>query len=373
MGFDTGRVSFRLFYLQQTYDSSLVEAFAQEVVQPISTIKTEPISGWVTGRHLLDRDISDERCVIGPYIHVQLMKAEKKIPNSLLTATVKLEEEGEMRARETAFLPRKVRAEVKQRVIASLQPQMPPTLTGIPVVVDLRNQQLVAGALSDKQVDALKPAFKTVGDSIPIPVTQDNAALKRKRINAVDLDPITFSPDPLIVPPNEPTLGMDFLTWLWFNWENNEGNFHLPDGRPVGYMLEGPITFYREGEGAHEAVLRKGMPLNSREAATALMCGKKLRRAKITVAIDEKAIEATVDADFVFRGVKLPKAEQTEKEGIFEERMMQIETFCDTWFTLYDRFLDMRTDPKAWPQTLAAMQEWIKHVGAAAQELAENG
>ena len=138
-------------------------------------------------------------------------------------------------------------------------------------------------------------------------------------------------------------------------------------------MLEGPITFYREGEGAHEAVLRKGMPLNSREAATALMCGKKLRRAKITVAIDEKAIEATVDADFVFRGVKLPKAEQTEKEGIFEERMMQIETFCDTWFTLYDRFLDMRTDPKAWPQTLAAMQEWIKHVGAAAQELAENG
>ncbi|MBO7653843.1 MAG: hypothetical protein J6U40_02875, partial [Kiritimatiellae bacterium] len=101
-----------------------------------------------------------------------------------------------MRARETAFLPRKVRAEVKQRVIASLQPQMPPTLTGIPVVVDLRNQQLVAGALSDKQVDALTPAFKTVGDSIPIPVTPENAALKRKRINAVDLDPITFSPDP---------------------------------------------------------------------------------------------------------------------------------------------------------------------------------
>ena len=373
MGFDTGRVSFRLFYLQREYDASLIEAFAKEVVQPISTIKLEPISGWVTGRHLLDRDISDERCVIGPYIHVQLMKAEKKIPSSLLNATVKLEEEVELRARGVEFLPRKVKAEVKQRVIASLQPQMPPTLTGIPVVVDLRNQLLVAGSISDRQVDALTPAFKTVGETIPILVTPENAALKRKRVNAVDLDPITFSPDPLVEPPAEPTLGMDFLTWLWFNWESNAGNFHLPDGRPGGYMMEGPLTFYREGEGAHEAVLRKGMPINSREAATALMCGKKLRRAKMTVAVDEKAIEATVDADFVFRGMKLPKSEQTEKEGIFEERMMHIDAFCATWFTLYDRFLDLRTDPRAWPKTHAAMQEWIKHIGAAAQELADNG
>ena len=49
-------------------------------------------------------------------------------------------------------------------------------------------------------------------------------------------------------------------------------------------MLEGPLTFFREGEGAHEAVLRKGTPLNSREAGTALYCGKKLKRAKLVLA-----------------------------------------------------------------------------------------
>jgi hypothetical protein len=367
MAFDSGNVTFRLFYLQQPYDSGLVGAFAQHASPPIDTLSRDPISGWVSGRHLFDRELTDEKCVMGPYLHVQLLRAEKKVPASLLRAHVQMEEDLERRARESDSLPRAVKAEIKQRVTESLLPKMPPTLASIPVVVDFRNGLLLASAMSDKQIDTLSPAFKETAGTLPLLLTPETAALRRKQINANDLDPVSFSPDTTLAPPHETTLGMDFFTWLWFIWEKEGGVYHLPDGREFGIMLEGPLTFFREGQGAHEALLRKGSPLNSREAGTALLCGKKLKRAKVVIAHNDEVYSATVDADFAFRSVKLPKGQQTEPAGRFEERMLCIETFWSAWLALYDRFLDLRTDPRQWPKALDAMHAWIEHIGTQAE------
>jgi len=359
MSFDSGNVSFRLFYLQQAYTSSVVEDFARRAAPPIDTLDRDPISGWVSGRHLLDREITDEKCIAGPYLHVQLMKAEKKIPPALLRAYVKQEEDIEQKARDVETLSRKAKAEVKARVTAMLQPKMPPALTSIPVVMDFRNDLLVAGALSDKQIDALGPAFKETAGTFPVLLTPETAAMRRKQINAKDLLPVMLSPDETLDPPVEGTLGMDFLTWLWFAWEKEGGVYHLPDGREFGVMLEGPVTFFREGQGAHEVALRNGIPLNSREAGTALYCGKKLKRVKVVMAQGNSVFSATMDADFAVRGLKLPKGEQIDEAGKIEERMMMIEFFWSAWLTLFDRFLDLRTDPTQWRQTLAKIHTWI--------------
>jgi len=363
MAFDSGSVSFRLFYLQQSYDSGLVDAFARHAAPAIASLNKDPISGWVSGRHLFDRELTEEKCLFGPYLHAQLMRAEKKIPASLLRAHVKMEEDLELRAREVEHLPRAAKAEIKQRVTDALLPGMPPTLTSIPAVVDFRNDLLIAAALSDKQIDTLSPAFKETAGSLPILLTPETAALRRKQVNANDLDPVNFSPDDSVEPPAEAALGMDFFTWLWFVWEKEGGVYHLPDGREFGVMLEGPLTFFREGQGAHEAVLRKGTPINSREAGTALFCGKKLKRAKVVIGQGDAVMSATVDADFAFRSLKLPKGEQEDAIGKFQERMLFIETFWSAWLSLYDRFLDLRTDPKQWAKTLDAMRQWITHIG----------
>jgi hypothetical protein len=359
MGFESGNVSFRLFYLTQQYTSSIVEEFARRLAPPIETLDRDPISGWVGPRHLFDRDISDEKCVAGPFLSVQLLKAEKKIPASLLRAYQKLEEDIEMKARGVENLSRKAKAEVKARVIAMLQPKMPPTLQSIPTVLDFRNDLLIAGALNDQQIDAFVLYAKETLDSMPILLTAETAAMRRKQVNAKDLDPVMFTPDDTIDPPIEGTLGMDFMTWLWFAWEKEGGVYHLPDGREFGITLEGPVTFFREGQGAHEVALRKGLPLNSREAGTALVCGKKLKRAKVTLAHASASYSANMDSDFAFRGLKLPKGEQVEDTGKIEERMMFIEFFWSAWLHLFDTFLDLRTDPRKWQKTLANMRDWV--------------
>ncbi|MDD5708554.1 MAG: recombination-associated protein RdgC [Kiritimatiellae bacterium] len=360
MGFDSGNVSFRLFHLRQGFTRDAVERFAALAAPPIETLGRDPIQGWVSGRHLLDRDISEANSVFGAWMHLCLMRAERKIPEALLRAYCRIEEETERLARGTDMLPRQARAEIKTRVVEQLLPTMPPTLTGLPMALSFRDDLLLAGAMSDQQLDRFCPFFRETTGVMPLLLTAETIALLRRQVNATDLLPSSFTPDQSVESDIEISLGLEFLTWMWFFWEREGGTFHLPDGgEPYGFMFEGPVMFFREGQGAHEAVLRKGSPLLSREAGIALYCGKKLKRAKFTLARGSRQWVATVDADFGIRALKLPQTEQPDPAGRFEERMLAIEEFWRAYMTLYDRFLDLRRQPAVWQQQVDGMRAWV--------------
>ena len=87
--------------------------------------------------------------------------------------------------------------------------------------------------------------------------------------------------------------------------------------------------------------------------------GKRVKRAKFTLAQGEILWSATVDANFGFRALKLPKSEQIDVSGQFQERMLHIETFVDVFLGLYDRFLDQRMAPATWKKTVASMRAWV--------------
>jgi len=360
MGFDRGSISFRLFYLSSSLGPSVVERFAEHAAPPIESLSTEPIQGWVTGRHLLDTRLTEESCVMGGYLHANLMRAERKIPEALLRAHCRLEEEIQMRARQTENLPRAARTEIRDELMAQLRSKMPPTLTGIPVAIDFRNDRVFAGALSDAQIERFAPAFRQATGIMPVELNSETAALKRKQVNMRDIHPESFSPDPLVAPDENVHLGMDFLTWLWWRWETEGGTFHREKGGAAyGMMLEGPLTFFREGKGAHETLLRKGSPLDSREAGIALLSGKRLKRTKFVLAQGDALWSVTLDADFAFRGVRLPKGEQIDASGRFQERMLHIETLVETVLSFYDRFLEQRASAGEWKKVIASMRAWV--------------
>jgi hypothetical protein len=364
MGFDSGNVSFRIFHLRQGLTRDSIAQFAAMVAPPIETLSRDPIQGWVSWRHLLDREITEENCVFASWIHLALMRAERKIPGALLRAYCRIEEDIERKASQVEFLNRKARAEVKERVVAQLLPTMPPTLSGLAMVVDFRNDRVLAEALSDAQIDRFCPFFRETTGQMPLLMTAETTALMRCRVNATDLIPSTFTSDADVESEIATNLGLEFLTWLWYAWEKDGGVFHLKNRDECGYMLEGPLVFFREGKGAHEAVLRKGSPLLSREAGIALFCGKKLKRAKFTLAKGDQVWSATIDADFSIRGLKLPPGEQTDPVGRFQERMLAIEAFTEAYFELYDRFLALRRDPAEWSLCLAGLRAWVaQHAG----------
>ena len=125
-------------------------------------------------------------------------------------------------------------------------------------------------------------------------------------------------------------------------------------------MVEGPLTFVMEGKGAHEITLKKGEPMLSAEARTALLSGKKLKKAKVQFVRGEEAWAFTFDADeFVFRSLKLPQTETFDRIGKFQERMVLLETFRETFFHLFREFVKERDDSKQWSETKFNMRKWV--------------
>ncbi|MCK5943183.1 MAG: hypothetical protein KAI24_14480 [Planctomycetes bacterium] len=111
-------------------------------------------------------------------------------------------------------------------------------------------------------------------------------------------------------------LGEEFLTWLWFRWETEGGEFTLGGGRVVGVALDDFLTFAALTEDETEQTLRRGLPTRTAEARTALRQGHRLRKARLLIAEGERQWTATLDApSLTLSGVKLPDdAEECESE-----------------------------------------------------------
>lgn len=358
MSFESGSISCRFFTVREGIPDDAIPRFADGALPPIEVLKRNPISGWTTWRHLFDRDIQDHSARLGGYPYVHLVQAERKVPGTLLKAECRMEELALMKAEGRPFVRRQERADIRKQVMERLQPTMPPTLASIPLVLDATDQVACAGATTAKQTDALVlRTHETLGVRL-VPWTPESLAAMEANASLPDLVPTCFVPGFELA--GEPdSVGQDFLTWLWFVSEEEAATLGRgKDG--VGVLIEGPLVFEFQGEGAYETALRKGTPAIAAEARTALLNGKKLRSAKVTLARGEIIWTTTFDADaFVFRSLKLPKGEATDDHGRFQERMLSLRDFRQTFVKLYTAFLAVRTAEKRWEQTCRAIFKWI--------------
>ncbi len=360
MGFESGAVSFRVYHLPRRLPKDFVERFADHAAPPLDTVGPAPIYGWVSGRHLLERSLDDLNIVTAGFLHLHLLMVERKIPRSLLVAECRMEELAHMAGQGSDGVSRKTRMEIRRRVEERLLPKMPPQLTGIPVLHDPSENRLFAGALSATQVDLFTAQFHMTQGIMPIAMDASQAAFVRAQIETRQMQPTSFVPDVDIEQVSDHP-GHDFLTWLWFAAETRSGVVEVPEQGRFAYLLEGPLTFVMEGDGAHEIVLRKGQPLISAEAKTALLSGKKLKSARLTIAQDDRQWQATVDGgEFTFRSVKLPESHALDTAGRFEDRVRGMQIFTDAFFALYDLFLAERRDASKWRSTLTEIGGWIK-------------
>ncbi len=358
MGLESGNITYRMFYMKPGLATNHVEQFSLNAIPPINTLGSGDINGWVSGRHMLDRNITEENAYLASYLRLTLCKAERKIPPALLKAECKMEEIAEMQARGVAFLKRKEKSEIKKQVTERLQPDMPPTLTGIDFVCEQNGDILYATATSDKQIDTFTLYFKQTTGVDLIPVTPFTVAAKERKTDLRDLPATSFSPD-CEDDTAEDQVGRDFLTWLWYFSEACGGLATLDIGE-FAVMIEGPLSFVYEGGGAHETVLRKGMPVVSAEAKTALTCGKKLRRAKVTFARGEDVWTTFLDADeFVLRSTKLPKGENVDQVSKFQDRVLALETLYQIITGFYQRFLDERLNAEEWQAVRSDIHKWV--------------
>jgi hypothetical protein len=359
MGFEKGSLGFRMFFVQRDFEKADVEKFAAAAFPPLNTLAEEEIHGWVAGRHLLDRNIDEETAYLGGYLRLSLTQAKKTVPASLLAAECAVEEMAVMEAEDKQYLNQQARSAIKKDVKERLLPDMPPQLKGIDFVFDERSHMIYCTATSEKQLDAFVLSLSQTTGVMAEVADPDSIAAKTEGIDVANWAPASFS-DEMEDGMVDGTAGREFLMWLWYCSEKRGGLANIPEVGEIAYMVEGPLTFVMEGRGAHEITLRKGEPMLSPETKTALLGGKKLKKAKIQFVRGEEAWTFTFDADdFVFRSLKLPQTETFDRVGKFQERMVLLETFRQMFFHLFREFVKERDSSKDWKETKAAMRKWV--------------
>jgi hypothetical protein len=348
-----------MYSLPRSIPEPVLAGFLKRVAPPLEAIKEEPLYGWVTGRHLLDRQIDESSAYLGGYLRLCLLEAQRKIPTSLLRAELKQEELIRLTVSDHEYLSRKEKTEMKQEIVARLLPSMPPQLKGSTFVHRLGDGMLYAETLAEKQVDVFTSYLREAIGFPPQVITPESLALELGRSDPRQWAPCSFSKD-VEADRTSHEVGHDFMTWLWYQSEMNPDQVPAGKEGTIGVLLEGPLTLVMEGGGAHEITLRKGNPTKSAEARACLLAGKKLRRATVHLVRGEQVWKLTLDGEtLAVRGLK-PIAPENALDFVsqFQDRVRQVELVGDLLKGLFAAFVEERKSRELWGQRVASMQTW---------------
>jgi hypothetical protein len=157
-------------------------------------------------------------------------------------------------------------------------------------------------------------------------------------------------------------LGKEFLTWLWFRGERDN---EAPAGKgqaPVTVEMLGPITLDAQFGDARASALKGESPATSPEAQTALMQGKKLKKAKLKLTREDGEWTATLDGDtFAISGLAIPNQGKLPFEELVSLRTSMVLEFESILGLLFEQFMELRLDEKLWARELKEIQSWVEN------------
>ncbi len=359
MPFDRGSFTFAMFDLPGELPENLLDLFAAKKAGPLDSVTDEPQLGWVTGHHLLDTAIDGASAQIGGCYFLSLRQAVRKMPASLLNAVCKREEQAYMRANNLEYVSSKMKKQIKEEALEKHIQKMPPALSGIPMVLEPNSKLLYVGASSNSQIDLFLDTFFQTVKIEPLQLTPGLLLEKLFQITESSFPELSFTGEKS----EEPTIGRDFLMWLWY-YSETVGKITIDQYGEFDLMIEGPLTFAdsSDARGAAETTIKKGeSPLRSAEAKAAIEVGKKLKKAKLAITRDNQIWSGTFDADqFAFGSFKLPEGEEMNEDEIFAERVENLAIFREAFIAYFRKFAEAMMGME-FAELEKAVREWARN------------
>ncbi|MCB9787736.1 MAG: hypothetical protein H6744_13720 [Deltaproteobacteria bacterium] len=156
-------------------------------------------------------------------------------------------------------------------------------------------------------------------------------------------------------------LGREFLTWLWFRSERQEGLFSLDDERTIEVWFDARLTLEALGDIKEQNVIKSESPTETEEARASLQTGKQVKEARLRVVFDQKQWTATIKADDLsLHGLKIPAVLSREEDDQVYERFDLLEEIEDLIDALFRLFRVIRLDDDAWRAEVADIREWVR-------------
>lgn len=410
MPFRSGSVSYARFQVSgastaapSTVDEALLEQLAEHVARaPEVGVPPEVHAGWCAGRHVLDEGFDWETCGFGSSLLAGIRIDVNRVPAELRRAYVAMAE-GEHVARsmsagggrERGFLgraeKRAARDEADRRCNEELASGRHRRSSMVPLLWDIPRGAVLAplnGERSRTQARDLFASSLQLGlhSRSAGSLAWDLLSVHGRASELDDLRPASFTPPPaersgdgerrIGAVPEVPWaaagteakdfVGNEFLLWLWWIAETQEGLVTTSEGE-MALVIERVIDLDCAWGVTGKTSLRGDAPTLLPEAAKALLHGKWPRRAGILLAGPSgHSWGFTLQADkFAVSGASLPDVDDARSEReVVEQRVERLLEFDRALLATYDLFLRQRTG-REWATLREQISEWIRRRAAA--------
>lgn len=157
-------------------------------------------------------------------------------------------------------------------------------------------------------------------------------------------------------------LGREFLAWLWFRTETEQGHFKSGD-KSFEIWFDGKITLQGENERGIETITCSGESQDMKAARFALAEGKEITQATLVLSMGDNQWRFVVDALWMnFKTFKTPRVIQDKRDdpdGLFYEKVFLIEEATNAMDIIFTEFLKTRLSPDWDTEVLPALIAWV--------------
>jgi hypothetical protein len=325
--------------------------------------------GWASGQNFLDTKFTADKISIGSYFLFSFRLSSKKVPANLIRAHCQQEELQVLKDSKKEFLSRFEKSEIKADIKTRLLEEQPIEYKAYDCLLDSRNGVLYFTGTSKRIITEFIRLFEfsfsmtpllldAVGLSSIVLTATNFKALKRS-------NPSWFSPLKGEIDsgmPLEEYLGPDFLTWVWYQLEQEQAEFEV-NKEKVSLVFEEFLFLKNPFSGPQESMentIKDGVPTLCPEATAALYCGKKLYQSKVLAVIGENIWSFRFDGSRMsFSGIKLPSIEEEHEDDVLIERFEKINELTDIMDAVYLHFLEEYLSDD-WEKVVDKMRKWIK-------------
>jgi len=357
-------------------------------------------AGFVTGVHLLDVDFAYDKNGFGDALLFGLRIDTHKVPADVKKAYQAVHQGAAAAASPTGYASKAEKREAAELAQRELRDNLAKGLYRrsklIDVMWDLKRGQLLCGATGDAVAEQLMRVMK---EAFAVDLTAVSSGSlaghwlreQGKGRDYEDMIPTGFTAPPAGAfnaydeldgesggPPNRPIerpvvpwvakavdlkdfVGNEWLTWLWWQAETNEGLIETPSSGEIAITIDKALDMDCAWDTTGKQTLRGDGPTRLPEAGEALREGKWPRKMGLLLSDGENGWELSVQGDkYQLGSAKLPDVEDAQTpRDLTEHRLLMTRKLIDAIDGLYRAFVDLRVSGK-WPATRSAMQAWVR-------------
>ncbi len=326
----------------------------------------EKSKGFASWDDLFDSTFEFASYHKGEYVAFQFRQDQRKIPTLVikqhLRAAIKKygdEHQGRRPSRQEYMALREATEQALLRQ-ALAQP------SACEVVWNPQQKWMLCGTTSARTLDLLLEHFERFFKIYPIPLYHVHWAVRSLPLNDAQRDRLEA-----LVPVQSSQalhdgrfLGYEFLTWLWYFIEEQQGILTLAENQGAELALGEKIVLSRPDNGK-ERVICTTQANALDEARTALIRGKQVEELQLFIRVANQDYLLTLDADlWAVKGLKTPKQlpDQGEEDadGRFLEKMFFVEEVLAVLNKLYLKFLTQRLSAGWETDYLPPVKRWIQ-------------